>query len=76
MRLFFVQLGWELRRLLTRPQTWLAFALSLIFELAVSTLLKFPSARADIAHDLWKIRAQWNEVFSAEKLEHLSLASL
>jgi ABC-2 type transport system permease protein len=64
MRLFLVQLGWELRRLATRPHTWLAFALSLIFELAVSTLLKVPSARADIARDLWKLRAQWNEAFS------------
>jgi ABC-2 type transport system permease protein len=64
MRLFFVQLGWELRRLVMRPQTWLAFALSLAFELAASLLLKVPSVRADIARDAWKMRARWNEVFS------------
>ncbi len=64
MRAFIVQLGWELRRLALRRHTWLAFGLSLLFELGASALLKIPSVRADIARDVWKMRAQWNEVFS------------
>jgi ABC-type transport system involved in multi-copper enzyme maturation permease subunit len=64
MRSFFLQLGWELRRLVSRPQTWLAFALSLVFELGTATVLKIPSVRADIARDVWKLRAEWGQVFS------------
>lgn len=47
-----------------RPGTWFAFALSLLFELGMSVLLKFPSVRADIAQHVWKMRAHWNDVFS------------
>jgi hypothetical protein len=64
MKLFFSQLGWELRRLVLRPQTWLAFALSLAFEMGASMLLKVPDVRAEIARDVWKMRGQWSEVFS------------
>lgn len=61
---FVHQLGWELRRLVLRPRTWLAFALSLAFELGASLLLKIPSVRSDIAQHVWKMRAHWNDVFS------------
>lgn len=47
-----------------RPSTWFAFALSLVFELVMSVLLKFPSVRADIAKHVWKMRARWDDVFS------------
>lgn len=64
MRAFLAQFGWELRRLALRPSTWLPFALSLAFEVGMSVLLKFPDVRASIAQHVWKMRAQWNEVFS------------
>src|ERR1700744_1232603 len=64
MRQFFTQLKWEFVRLAYRPQTWLAFWLSLLFEICVSVLLKAPGVRAAIARDVWKMREQWNDVFS------------
>jgi ABC-2 type transport system permease protein len=64
MLLFLKQLGWEFRKLWARPRTWLGFALAFFFEVGVSTLLRMPSARAKIAHDIWKMRAHWQDVFS------------
>jgi hypothetical protein len=64
MRLFFLQLKWEFVRLAYRPRTWLAFWLSLIFEIGMSVLLKAPGVRAAIARDVWKMHEQWNDVFS------------
>jgi hypothetical protein len=64
VRAFLNQFGWELWRLALRPSTWLAFALSLVFEVGMSVLLKFPGVRADIAQHIWKMRVRWNEVFS------------
>jgi hypothetical protein len=62
--LFFTQLKWEFVRLANRPRTWLAFGLSLAFELCQSVLLKAPGVRAAIARDIWKMREQWNDIFS------------
>jgi ABC-2 type transport system permease protein len=57
-------LHWELHRLWARPRTYLGFALTLVFELALSTLLRVTSVRERIAHDLWKMHAHWQDVFS------------
>ena len=64
MRLFLTQLKWEFVRLARRRRTWLAFGLSLVFELCGSALLKAPGVRAAIARDVWKMREKWNDVFS------------
>lgn len=64
LRLFFIQLGWEFHRLWARPRTYLGFGMAIFFELALSTLLRLPTVRAKIAHDIWKMHAHWADVFS------------
>jgi ABC-2 type transport system permease protein len=64
MRSFLAQLKWEFVRLMKRPRTWLVFWLSLLFEVCTSVLLKAPGVRAAIARDIWKMREQWNDIFS------------
>ena len=62
MRLFGLQLQWEIRKLLARPQTWLGFGLALVFELIVSCLLRIPSVRAAFAERLWGLHIHLADV--------------
>src|SRR5471032_2708715 len=62
--LFLKQLSWEFRKLVARRRTHLGFGLVVFFELAVSMLLRMTPVRAKIAHDIWKMHAHWEDVFS------------
>jgi ABC-2 type transport system permease protein len=64
MRLFLIQLRWELYRAAMRPRTWLAFAAALIFEVGLSAAMRHPAVRLAIARDIWKMRWRFEESFS------------
>lgn len=64
MRLFLLQLRWELHRLWCRPRTYLAFGASLGAEIAISLLLKSPAARVAVAQDLWRVRVRFDDAYS------------
>jgi ABC-2 type transport system permease protein len=56
VRLFFLQLRGEFRKLWARPRTYFGFAGSLLLEIAMSLLLRIPHVRIAIARDLWRSR--------------------
>jgi len=63
-RAFLDQLGWELRKLWTRPRTYLGFAAAFAFELLLSLLLRVPAVREVVARELWKAHLRVDQVFS------------
>jgi ABC-2 type transport system permease protein len=63
-RAFVAQLGWELRKLCSRPRTYLAFAATFTFELVLSLLLRAPAVREVMTRELWKTHLRVDQVFS------------
>ena len=61
---FFAQLRWELRKLWTRPRTYLGFAAMFAFELLMSLLWRLPAVREVMLREFWKMHLELAQAFS------------
>jgi ABC-2 type transport system permease protein len=61
---FVPQLRWELRKLWTRPRTYLGFAAIFAFELVMSLLWRLPAVRDVMVREFWKMHLELAQGFS------------
>lgn len=64
MRLFLAQLIWEFRKLGAQPRTYLAPVAGVLLQMTIALLLRVPSIRTAIVHDLWRIRFPSDDALS------------